>query len=104
MVNRLNPASIPKWLKTACEHIGRLNHIRVDGLMTIGPFTDKTAPVVKSFASLRRLYEHLAKFTSAKIGMTVLSMGMSDDLEIAIQEGSNLLRIGTALFGSRNRI
>jgi uncharacterized pyridoxal phosphate-containing UPF0001 family protein len=69
--------------------------------MTIGPFTDDKSRIVKSFTSLRNLSEELNRYSSAKIKMNYLSMGMTGDFEIAIGEGSNLVRIGTAIFGPR---
>jgi len=93
----------PGQVEEACGRVEQLEWLRVDGLMTIGPFTEETGPVVKSFAALRRLYDKLAAIRSSKIRMKILSMGMSGDFEIAIREGSNLLRIGTAIFGSRNQ-
>jgi len=93
----------PSQVEDACGRIEQLEWLHVDGLMTIGPLTEETGPVIKCFAELRRLYDKLAAIPSAKIRMKILSMGMSGDFEIAIREGSNLLRIGTAIFGSRNR-
>jgi uncharacterized pyridoxal phosphate-containing UPF0001 family protein len=69
--------------------------------MTIGPFTDETSEIVKSFSRLRKLSEEIEKFRSEKVKMDFLSMGMTGDFEIAIEEGSNLVRIGTAIFGPR---
>ncbi len=86
---------------TACELVENLSHLEVHGLMTIGPFTDDKSRIVKSFTSLRNLSEELNRYSSAKIKMNYLSMGMTGDFEIAIGEGSNLVRIGTAIFGPR---
>jgi hypothetical protein len=67
--------------------------------MTIGPFVDDDKPIRKAFRITKELYIDGRE----KIGdsFSVLSMGMSDDFEIAIEEGSNMVRIGTAIFGSR---
>lgn len=86
---------------TACELVENLSYLEVHGLMTIGPFTDDKSRIVKSFTSLRNLSEELNRYSSAKIKMNYLSMGMTGDFEIAIGEGSNLVRIGTAIFGPR---
>jgi hypothetical protein len=88
-------------VNTACELVENLSHLEVHGLMTIGPFTDDKSRITKSFTSLRNLSEELNKYSSAKIKMNYLSMGMTGDFEIAIGEGSNLVRIGTAIFGPR---
>jgi pyridoxal phosphate enzyme (YggS family) len=94
----------PDEIESVCDHIVQHDQLQVEGLMTIGPFTEEMKSVIKSFADLRHLYEKLAGFASPRFRMNILSMGMSSDFEIAIQEGSNLLRIGTALFGSRSQL
>jgi pyridoxal phosphate enzyme (YggS family) len=85
----------------ACEKVENLSHITIQGLMTIGPFTDDLGLIVKSFKKLRDLSEKIDTVRSSKVKMEYLSMGMSGDFEIAIEEGSNLVRIGTAIFGPR---
>ena len=75
-------------------------HLRLDGLMTMGPFTCDEAPVRRAFAMLRELAED-ARFRSG-LPLPILSMGMSNDFEPAIAEGSTMVRIGTSLFGPRN--
>lgn len=67
--------------------------LRVEGLMTIGPTDGDAARTRQAFVELRRLVDRL--------GLTTCSMGMSDDLEIAVAEGSTQVRVGTALFGVR---
>jgi len=78
-----------------CVESSNLNLI---GLMTIAPFTDNTELIRKSFIQLRKLKE---KLNNSGFNLTELSMGMSNDFEIAIEEGSTMLRIGTAIFGER---
>lgn len=85
-----------------CEHISRLSSINVLGLMTIAPFTNKVRVVAKCFSDLRILFEKIKKQNIENIKMKYLSMGMTNDYEVAIKEGSNILRIGTAIFGPRN--
>jgi pyridoxal phosphate enzyme (YggS family) len=92
-----NPEEVPAF----CEKAETLKMIQIQGLMTIGPFTDETSEIVKSFSRLRKLSEEIEKFRSEKVKMDFLSMGMTGDFEIAIEEGSNLVRIGTAIFGPR---
>ena len=82
--------------------ISQLKNIRVKGLMTMAPFTDKTELISKSFASLKKLFEKISEMKLDNFQMQYLSMGMSGDYEIAIKEGSNMLRIGTSIFGQRN--
>lgn len=73
--------------------------LQVDGLMTIAPLSDDPAVTHHTFANLRRIRDELA--TRSGLPLHVLSMGMTGDLEIALAEGSTLLRIGTALYGPR---
>ncbi len=82
------------------EEIARMRYLRIVGLMTIGPFTSEETLLRKSFSALRRSFERLrAEFP--ELPMSELSMGMSNDFEIAVEEGSTLVRLGTILFGSR---
>jgi PLP dependent protein len=73
-------------------------HLRLLGLMTIAPLTDDGAVIRRTFRGLRELASHLPPATSDP----VLSMGMSADFEIAVEEGATLLRLGTILFGERH--
>lgn len=90
--------------RTALEEIHRvveLPGLSVEGLMTMAPFVDDEAVLSEAFAGLRRLGERLRRVTD-RVGPE-LSMGMTNDLEVAIREGSTMVRIGTALFGERVR-
>ena len=79
--------------------IQNLEHIEIIGLMGMATFTDNMEQVRREFRGLKRLFDKL----SAKLpGMHVLSMGMSGDYAIAIEEGSNQVRIGSSIFGARN--
>jgi pyridoxal phosphate enzyme (YggS family) len=88
-------------LLSALEAISRLAHLRVRGLMTVGPMTEKEGEIRAAFSALRRLFDELR--ARGLGGFDTLSMGMSGDFEIAIEEGSTLVRVGTALFGKRGR-
>jgi hypothetical protein len=81
------------------HRIAELPGLRVEGLMTMAPFVDDEAVLTAAFAGLREVLEGLHRVTDAVGGE--LSMGMTNDLEIAIREGSTMVRIGTALFGER---
>lgn len=83
------------------EKIQGLPGIHVKGLMTIGPFRPNPEEARPSFHSLRRLSEKIRSLNIDGVEMTRLSMGMSGDFEVAIEEGANLVRIGTAVFGPR---
>ena len=76
-----------------------LRGLEVQGLMTMAPFTDGDALIRRTFAGARALHEELR--AAEGYGGDHLSMGMTNDFEIAIEEGSTMIRIGTALFGKR---
>ncbi len=82
--------------------ISQLKNVRVKGLMTMAPFTNKSDIISKSFAALKKLFEKIDVLKIENMPMQYLSMGMSGDFEIALKEGSNMLRIGTSIFGPRN--
>lgn len=84
------------------EAISVLPGIRIKGLMTIAPFIDDEAELRKYFAQMKEIFETLKKTMYNKADMTYLSMGMTNDYELAIEEGANMVRIGTGLFGARN--
>ena len=88
----------PDELRVALEVIEKLPGLRVRGLMTVGPLTDEQDRVRASFAGLRSVFEDLR---GGRPCFDVLSMGMSSDFELAVEEGSTLVRLGTALFGPR---
>ncbi len=80
-----------------------LRHIRVAGLMTIGPFLPDPEGSRPMFRTLRHLKNELAGAAQHNVEMRHLSMGMTGDFEVAIEEGATLIRIGTAIFGSRKK-
>jgi len=84
------------------EKISIFNHIQIRGLMTIAPFTDDEKAIRESFQTLRQLRDKINQAEIAGVEMEHLSMGMSHDFEIAIEEGATMVRIGTAIFGPRN--
>ena len=79
----------------------RLPHLRIEGLMTIPPFTDDAEGARPYFRRLRELRDRIAARKLPGVSMELLSMGMSHDFEVAIEEGSNCVRVGTAIFGVR---
>ncbi len=89
----------PNEAEKLAEAVLNLPQLALKGLMTIGPLTDDATKTRASFKMLRELFEKIKK--TAKPDFKILSMGMSSDFEIAIEEGSNLIRIGTAVFGAR---
>lgn len=87
-------------LKRMLENVGSLTSVKPVGLMTMAPYTDKPEDVRSVFADLRKLLGQVNRQFSLE--MTELSMGMSSDFEVAIEEGATMVRIGTALFGERS--
>jgi pyridoxal phosphate enzyme (YggS family) len=77
--------------------MNRFPHLRLRGLMTIGPLTDDPVAIAACFAEMKRLFDDL----SQEMPVDTLSMGMSHDYPLAIQHGATIVRIGTALFGER---
>ncbi len=84
------------------HEVAKLKNLQIMGLMTIGMFTSDEAIIRKCFQTLRRLIEKIKLENIPGVKMKFLSMGMSDDFEIAIEEGANIIRIGSAIFGARN--
>lgn len=85
----------------ASELPANLPNVRIVGLMGMATFTDNEAQVRSEFASLGALFDELKNPGSSAYEMRTLSMGMSGDYTIAMEEGSNMVRIGTAIFGAR---
>jgi len=84
--------------------LNNLHHIRIRGLMGMASFVDDETVLDEEFASLKGFYEKLINkgLTAENIHLEILSMGMSGDYLIAIRNGSNMVRIGSAIFGERN--
>ena len=79
------------------------HNIRIKGLMCMTPFEENPESSAIYFAEVKKLYDqYSSEIQHERLNFSILSMGMSHDFEIAIQEGSNLIRIGTAIFGERN--
>src|SRR5712664_2712490 len=84
------------------EEVAGMPRLKLAGLMCIPPFLEQAEQLRPYFRRLRELRDHLAK--SLGLALTVLSMGMSHDFEIAIEEGATEVRVGTALFGLRTLV
>ena len=81
----------------------RLEALAFRGLMTVPPFTDDPQGARPYFRKLRELRDTIAARKLPAVAMDQLSMGMSRDFEVAIEEGSTCVRVGTAIFGQRAR-
>ncbi|MGQ9706022.1 MAG: YggS family pyridoxal phosphate-dependent enzyme [bacterium] len=80
------------------EQINELPNLEITGLMTVGPYTRDEKKIRRAFSTLRSLGERATELLKPKGGLFHLSMGMTDDFEIAIEEGATIIRIGRAIF------
>jgi pyridoxal phosphate enzyme (YggS family) len=93
----VTPAGLPALL----DHFATLSHVRCRGLMTVPPLAEDASAARRHFAALRALRDDEAARARPGVELRELSMGMSYDLEVAVAEGATLVRVGTAIFGSR---
>lgn len=84
------------------DEIKDMSHIHVKGLMTIAPFVENPEENRVHFRNLHQLLLDIKSKNIDNINMSILSMGMTNDYEIAIEEGSTMVRVGTGIFGERN--
>lgn len=91
----------PEDAEKAVGEVTKLDGIRVKGLMTIPPATDLPEESRKYFREMYKLFIDIRGKNIDNSSMSVLSMGMSNDFDIAVEEGANLVRVGTSLFGRR---
>ena len=82
--------------------LSSLENIRIVGLMGMATFTENEGQIRREFKSLRKLFDLLKDHETKNLNMEILSMGMSGDYQLAIEEGSNMVRVGSAIFGERN--
>ena len=94
----------PLEVEDAISEIVKLPNIHITGLMTIPPVCEQKEQVRKYFSKMYKLFIDIKAKNIDNSNMNILSMGMSDDFDVAIEEGANLVRVGTALFGKRNYI
>ena len=89
----------PKEVVDILEKINKLNHIKIEGLMTMAPYTEIIEETRICFRKLKELSVEISKKSFKNVEMKYLSMGMSNDFPVAIEEGGNLIRIGSKIFG-----
>lgn len=92
----------PEEIEEAVRAVASLDSIKVCGLMTIPPICESEDEIRAYFRKMQKLFIDIKNKKIDNSSMDILSMGMSDDFDIAIEEGANLVRVGTALFGKRN--
>ena len=93
----VGPHDVAKLLKRA----GDLSHVRVEGLMAVPPFKEKPEEIRPYFCVLKDLQVELQCLKMPNVSLNELSMGMTHDYPVAVEEGATIVRIGTALFGPR---
>ncbi len=94
----------PADLETLIREAAKLPYINIKGLMCLPPHDDDPERVRPYFTRMKQLSEQIAQLNIPGVTMDELSMGMSGDFEVAIEEGATLVRVGTAIFGARKKI
>ena len=94
----------PENAESFIRQISEFDNIRVKGLMTVAPYTEIPEENRKYFRKLNKIMVDLNSKNIHNVSMNVLSMGMTGDYEVAIEEGATLVRVGTGIFGNRNYI
>jgi len=92
---------LPEDAEALVREIACLKNLSVQGLMTIGPYTADPEEARPCFAETRRLFESMKELCLPRVEMRYLSMGMSDSYRVAIEEGANIVRLGSRIFGPR---
>jgi pyridoxal phosphate enzyme (YggS family) len=90
-----------EYMEKLAEDISALSHLRLTGLMTMGPRFGNPEDVRPYFRRTKEIFERIKGLDLANVDMKFLSMGMTNSYKVAIEEGSNMVRIGTAVFGER---
>ncbi len=93
---------LPENVIALIQEMSRLDHLKIAGLMTMGPLAASAEESRPYFKLTKNLFDKIASMNIPGVKMEYLSMGMSDSYPVAIEEGASLVRIGTALFGPRN--
>ena len=92
----------PEEVLTFIEEIADFSHIQIKGLMTIAPYVENAEENREIFRELKKLSVDIAAKNINNVTMSVLSMGMTGDYMVAVQEGATMVRVGTGIFGARN--
>jgi pyridoxal phosphate enzyme (YggS family) len=90
-----------EYMERLVKDISKLEHLRIEGLMTMGPRFGDPERVRPYFKRTRKIFERIKELDLPNVNMKYLSMGMTNSYKVAIEEGSNMVRIGTAIFGER---
>jgi pyridoxal phosphate enzyme (YggS family) len=95
---------MPEDAVSLARDMSELNNIRLMGLMTMGPFAGDPEESRPYFQKTKKLFEEIRKMNLPGVEMKYLSMGMSNSYKVALEEGANIVRIGTKLFGERESV
>lgn len=94
---------LPEDAKQLIREISTFQNIKVMGLMTIEPVSNKPEDSRPYFAETRKLFEQITNLSLPNVEMKYLSMGMTGSYKVAMEEGANIVRLGVGIFGNRNR-
>lgn len=94
----INDENVYEFIKS----LEQFENLKVMGLMTVAPNSDNPEEIRWVFKRMKEIFDNISDMKISNTDMKYLSMGMTNDFEIAIEEGSNIVRIGTAIFGTRN--
>ena len=89
-------------IKELAKHISGLDYLKLEGLMTVGPRAGDPEEVRPYFRKTKEIFDKLKNIGALNVDLKYLSMGMTDSYRVAIEEGANMVRIGTKLFGKRD--
>ena len=94
----------PEETEEAAREISNFSHVHIQGLMTIAPFVENSEENRSVFQKLYQLHVDIKSKNIDNVNMAVLSMGMTGDYEVAIEEGADMIRVGTGIFGVRTKM
>ena len=89
-------------IQDALKEISLFSNLKIKGFMTSAPYVDDAEENRLLFRSLKQCFEETKQYGYPNVSMEHLSMGMTNDFEVAIEEGATMVRVGTAIFGERN--
>jgi len=90
-----------EYMEQCAREISRLEHVRLEGLMTMGPRVGNPEESRPYFRRVKKIFDRIAALGLEKTSLRYLSMGMTNSYRVALEEGANMVRIGTAIFGQR---
>ena len=93
---------LPEDAEALVKDISKLEHVKILGLMTMGPRFGDPEEARPYFAETRRIFHRLKEMKIAGVEMKYLSMGMTNSYKIALEEGANMVRLGSSIFGERS--